>query len=131
MEGKFERPNASGYRALDLTSGEAQLCGRILADLGVEVIQVEKPGGDDERNRGPFYKNEIHPEKSLWGFFLNANKKGITLNLDSKDGIAIFKKLAKDVDFILESSPTRVYGYVGVGLSGIGVDSVPGLLLYP
>jgi benzylsuccinate CoA-transferase BbsE subunit len=93
-----------GYRALDLTSGEAQLCGRILADLGAEVIQMEKPGGDDGRNRGPFYKNEIHPEKSLWQFFLNANKKGITLNLDRKDGIAIFKKLAGNVDFILESS---------------------------
>jgi benzylsuccinate CoA-transferase BbsE subunit len=103
-----------GYRALDLTSGKAQLCGRILADLGVEVIQVEKPGGDDGRNRGPFYKNEIHPEKSLWGFFLNANKKGITLNLDSKDGSAIFKKLAVDVDFILESSPPGYMARLGL-----------------
>ncbi len=94
-----------GYRALDLTTGEAQLCGRILADLGVEVIQVEKPCGDKRRNRGPFYKSEIHPEKSLWGFFLNANKKGVTLNIESKDGVALFKKLVKDVDFILESYP--------------------------
>ena len=103
-----------GYRALDLTSGEAQLCGRILADLGAEVIKVEKPGGDDGRNRGPFYKNEIHPEKSLWGFFLNANKKGITLNLDSNDGIAIFKKLAEGVDFILESYPPGYMARVGL-----------------
>jgi crotonobetainyl-CoA:carnitine CoA-transferase CaiB-like acyl-CoA transferase len=94
-----------GYRALDLTSGEAQLCGRILADLGAEVIQVEKPGGEDWRNRGPFYRDEIHPEKGLWGLFLNANKKGITLNLESKDGIEIFKRLAEKVDFVLESSP--------------------------
>ena len=62
---------------------------------------MEKPGGDDGRNHGPFYNNEIHPEKSLWEFFLNANKKGITLNLESKDGIEIFKKLAKKVDFVL------------------------------
>ena len=103
-----------GYRALDLTSGEAQLCGRILADLGVEVIQVEKPGGDDWRNRGPFYKDEIHPEKSLWGFFLNANKKGITLNLESKDGIEIFKKLAENVDFVLESSPPGYMAALGL-----------------
>ncbi|MEJ2366305.1 MAG: CoA transferase, partial [Deltaproteobacteria bacterium] len=97
-----------------MTSDEAQLCGRILADLGVEVIRVEKPGGDDGRNRGPFYKNEIHPEKSLWGFFLNANKKGITLNLDSKDGIAIFKKLVRDADFILESSPPGYMATLGL-----------------
>jgi benzylsuccinate CoA-transferase BbsE subunit len=103
-----------GYRALDLTGGEAQLGGRILADLGVEVIRVEKPGGADARNRGPFYKSGIHPEKSLWGFFLSANKKGITLNLDSKDGIAIFKKLAKDVDFILESSSPGYMATLGL-----------------
>jgi crotonobetainyl-CoA:carnitine CoA-transferase CaiB-like acyl-CoA transferase len=94
-----------GYRALDLTSGEAQLCGRILSDLGVEVIQVEKPGGDERRHRGPFFKNETHPEKGLWGFFLNANKKGITLNLGSKDGLGIFKDLVEISDFVLESFP--------------------------
>ncbi|MFC1986888.1 CaiB/BaiF CoA transferase family protein, partial [Chloroflexota bacterium] len=101
----MSRQMLQGYRALDLTDNEAQLCGRILADLGVDVIRIEKPGGDSSRNIGPFYEDVIHPEKSLWWYFLNANKKGITLNLENQDGVELLKRLAKDADFIIESFP--------------------------
>ena len=103
------------YRILDLTDGEAQLCGRILADLGADVIRVEKPGGDPSRHTGPFYKDIIDPEKGLWWFVLNANKRGITLNLESQDGRELFKKLVKDADFVIESFPP---GY----LANLGLD---------
>ncbi|MFC1991042.1 CaiB/BaiF CoA transferase family protein [Chloroflexota bacterium] len=94
-----------GYRALDLADGEAQLCGRILSDFGVDVIRVEKPGGDSSRNIGPFYQDSIHPEKSLWWYVLNANKRGITLDLETEDGCRLFKRLVKDADFVIESYP--------------------------
>jgi crotonobetainyl-CoA:carnitine CoA-transferase CaiB-like acyl-CoA transferase len=103
------------YRALDLTDGEAQLCGRLLGDMGIDVIRVEKPGGDSSRNTGPFYKDSIHPEKNLWWFILNANKRGITLNLESREGQQICKKLIKNTDFIIESYPP---GY----MTGLGLD---------
>ncbi len=65
----------SGYRALDLTDEKGFLCGKILADLGVDVIKVERPGGDHSRNLGPFYHDEPGPEKSLLWWAFNTSKR--------------------------------------------------------
>ena len=73
----------SHLRALDLTDEKGFLCGKILADLGVDVIKVERPGGDPSRKIGPYYKDIIDPEKSLYWFAYNSNKKGITLNIEA------------------------------------------------
>ena len=81
-----------GFRALDLTDAKGFLCGRILGDLGADVIKVEPPGGEPSRRISPFYKDIPDPEKSLYWFAYNANKRGITLNIASEDGREIFKK---------------------------------------
>ena len=93
----------SNCRVLDLTDEKGFLCGKILADLGADVIKVEKPGGDSARNRGPFWHDIPDPEKSLYWFAYNNNKRGITLNIAESEGQDIFKALAKNADFILES----------------------------
>lgn len=93
------------FRALDLTDEKGFLCGRILGDLGVDVIKVEPPGGDPSRRIGPFYKDIPDPEKSLYWFAFNANKRGITLNLECTGGKEIFKTLVKKVDVVIESFP--------------------------
>jgi crotonobetainyl-CoA:carnitine CoA-transferase CaiB-like acyl-CoA transferase len=90
-------------RALDLSNENGFLCGKILADLGVDVIKVEKPGGDDSRHLGPFWKDIPEPEKSLYWFAYNSNKRGITLNIACKDGHRIFRELVKKTDFVIES----------------------------
>jgi benzylsuccinate CoA-transferase BbsE subunit len=95
----------SGYRALDLTDRKGFFCGKILAELGVDVIKIEKPGGDPARNVGPFYKDDINPEKSLYWFAYNESKRGITLNIEVPKGQEIFKKLAETADFVIESFP--------------------------
>ena len=92
-----------GCRALDLTDEKGFLCGKILADLGVDVIKVEKPGGDPSRRLGPFWHDEADPEKSLYWFAYNNNKRGITLDIETNDGKQIFKELVKKSDFIIES----------------------------
>ncbi len=109
----------SHYRALDLTDEKGMMCGKILADLGMEVIKVEPPGGDPARNIGPFYHHQPHPEKSLFWFFLNLNKRGITLNLDTEDGRQIFKRLAQKVDLIIESFPVGFLGRLGLSYSDL------------
>lgn len=91
------------YRVLDLADERGLLCGKILADLGADVIKIEKPGGDPARNIGPFYHDIPHPEKSLFWFAFNTNKRGTTLNLETADGKDIFKRLVKGADIIVES----------------------------
>ena len=105
----------SGYRALDLSEGGTMIGGQMLGDIGVDIIKVEPPGGSPSRNHGPFYKDRPDPRCSLFWFAYNAGKKSITLNLQTADGQAIFKKLNRNVDFVIESfSP----GY----LDGLGLD---------
>jgi len=91
------------YRILDLTDEKGLLCGKILGDLGADVIKVEKPGGDAARNIGPFYKDIPHPEKSLYWFAYNLNKRSITLDIEKADGVEVFKQLAKKADIVIES----------------------------
>ncbi|MFC1986726.1 CoA transferase, partial [Chloroflexota bacterium] len=70
----------SPYRVLDLTDDKGLYCGKLFGDLGADVIKVERPGGDPARSIGPFYHDEYDPEKSLFWFAFNANKRGITLD---------------------------------------------------
>ena len=67
-------------RALDLTDEKGFLCGKILADLGTDVIKIEKPGGDNSREIGPFWHDISDSEKSLYWLAYNSNKRGITLS---------------------------------------------------
>lgn len=91
------------YRALELGDEKGLLCGKLLADLGMDVIKLEPPGGDKVRNFGPFYHDIPDSEKSLFWFAYNNNKRGITLNLESVTGRMLFKKLVKKVDVVIES----------------------------
>ncbi len=95
----------SPYRVLDLADETSYLCGKVLGDLGADVIKVEPPGGDPGRSLGPFYHDEPHPEKSLFWFAYNNNKRGITLNLETSDGQEIFKRLVKTADIVIETFP--------------------------
>jgi benzylsuccinate CoA-transferase BbsE subunit len=106
-------------RALDLTGVEGFLCGKILADLGAEVIKVERPGGDPSRDNGPFYHKIRHPEKSLYWFAYNLNKKGITLDIETAEGQQIFKRLVEGADFVIESFPPGYMDGLGLGYADL------------
>jgi crotonobetainyl-CoA:carnitine CoA-transferase CaiB-like acyl-CoA transferase len=93
----------SPYRVLDLTDDRGLLCGKILADLGADVLQIEPPGGSPARDIGPFYGDDPRPEKSLFWWAYAANKRSITLNLEQIDGRALLKKLVAEADFLIES----------------------------
>ncbi|UCG82220.1 MAG: CoA transferase [Dehalococcoidia bacterium] len=103
------------YRVLDLTDEKGVFCGKLLGDLGADVIKVEPPGGDKIRAKGPFHENDVHPEKSLYFLYYNTSKGSITLNLEHADGRAIFKRLIESADALVESFPV---GY----MSGLGLD---------
>lgn len=103
------------FKVLDLTTEEGWLCGKILGDLGADVIKIEPPGGDAGRRRGPFYKRAPEPEKSLFWFGLNTNKRGITLDVESSEGREILGRLVEKSDCVLESFPPG-------RMQGLGLD---------
>ena len=98
----------------DFVSGP--YCAKLLADLGAEVIKIERPGvGDEARSRGPFLDDVPHSERSGLFLYLNTNKLGITLNLDSAAGKVIFKRLIAGADILIEDRPPGEMKELGVG----------------
>src|SRR4030067_796936 len=95
----------SPYRVLDLTDEKGLLCGKLLGDLGADVIKVERQGGDPARMIGPFYHDETDPEKSLFWWAFNTSKRGITLDIETASGRETFRRLVKSADFVIESFP--------------------------
>ena len=93
------------YRVLDLTDESGFLCGKILADLGADVIKIEAPGGDAARMLGPFPGDKPDRNKSLYWIAYNVGKLGITLNLESARGRELLRKLALRADFLIETFP--------------------------
>jgi len=104
-----------GMRVLDLTDEKGYLAGKMLADLGAEVIKIEEPGGSPGRSTGPFYRDVPDGERSLFWFAYNTNKKSITLNLETADGREVFKRLVEKADVVIESFPPGYLTELGIG----------------
>ena len=102
-----------GIRVLEMAQIMAgPTCGLLLADLGAEVIKIEKtPAGDDTRN---FLPPDINGEAAAF-MMMNRNKKGIALNLKDKDGIKIFKEMVKNSDVVLENFRKGTLEKLGIG----------------
>lgn len=105
------------YQLLDslhvLELGEfisAPYCGKLLADMGAHVTKVERPGkGDRARRYGPFLNDEPHPERSGLFLYLNACKKGVTLNLETPTGRGILRDMVAKADVLVHNfSPTEM-----------------------
>jgi len=115
------------YRILDLTEDGYMIGGRILADLGAGVIKIEPPGGSRSRI-APFYKDIPDPEKSLYWFAYNLNKRGITLNIDKPEGRALFKQLVQKADAIIESFDVGYLSSIGLGYADL-IKIKPNIIL--
>ena len=118
----------SPYRVLDLTDEKAWLCGKLLGDMGADVIKVEPPGGDPGRLIGPFAGETSDPEKSLNWWAYNNSKRGITLDLDSATGRETFLRLVSGSDILLESFPPGHLERLGLGYKTLE-EANPGLIM--
>jgi crotonobetainyl-CoA:carnitine CoA-transferase CaiB-like acyl-CoA transferase len=109
----------SGYRVLDLTEDGCQICGKVLGDMGADVIKVEPPGGSPTRKKGPFYHDDVHPEKSLFWMACNTSKRGITLDIEKTEGAALFKNLLTTADIVVENFPPGHMEHLGLGYADL------------
>ena len=93
--GEGNRKALDGIKVLDWSQLVAgPYCAKLLADLGAEVIKIEKPViGDEARHTGPFLRDEPHIEKSLLFLYLNTNKLGVTLDIKDPTGRDRFLEL--------------------------------------
>jgi crotonobetainyl-CoA:carnitine CoA-transferase CaiB-like acyl-CoA transferase len=110
----------SHIRVLDLSRIMAgPWAGQILADLGADVVKVERPGaGDDTRGWGPpFLKDKSGRDTTDAGYFLavNRGKRSIAINLADKDGQRIVRALAARADIVLEHFKTGTLEKFGLG----------------
>jgi len=133
----------SGIRVLDLTRVLAgPYCTMFLGDLGAEVVKVEQPGvGDDTRGWGPPFSGG----ESAYFLCINRNKKSITVDFKSKEGVALIRQLSERADVLIENFRPGAMDRLGLGekelraanpkliyasLSGFGADGpmsdVPG-----
>src|ERR1700758_4577814 len=77
---------------------------KLMADMGAEVIKLERPGnGDRARTRGPFPGRSPHPEKSGLFLYLNANKYGVSVDITKPDGMLLLERLVAQADVLIHN----------------------------
>ena len=110
----------TGIKVVELaTMVSGPYCGKLLADMGADVIKIEPPEGDPSRQCGPFPKRGPHPEHSALFLYNNTSKRGITLNLDKPEGLDAFKRLLKWADVLIDNHPTQYLEDLGLGWEAI------------
>ncbi|MBW1787186.1 MAG: CoA transferase [Deltaproteobacteria bacterium] len=116
------------YRVLDLSNHRGQFCGKILGDLGADILKIEPPGGDKARSFGPFIGDDPHPEKSLYWIAHNTNKRGITLDIGTGRGKALLLDMVKGAKFLIESHLPERSDELGLSFEALS-DVNPSLIM--
>jgi benzylsuccinate CoA-transferase BbsE subunit len=115
----FDERALDGLRVLDLTDESAHLVGRILADLGADVLKLEPPGGDAARGRGPFIGGEPHPDCGVQWIAANLGKRSMVLDLERPDGVERLRALARQADVLIESGRPGELDAHGLGYAAL------------
>lgn len=117
-------PPLTGIRVVEIASDHAAFAGKLLGDLGADVIVVEPPGGHASRGYEPFVtepatrdepRDEPLAERSLWWWYYNTSKRGVVLDLEQPADATTFRNLVATADVVLEGE--RV-----VRLAELGID---------
>ncbi len=109
----------SGRRVLELADEKGVYCGKLFADMGAEVIKIERPGGDAIRLIPPFWRGAPHPETGLFFLYTNTNKKSVTLDLETPEGRDSLLRLIPTVDLVIETLPPGRMAELGLGYDAL------------
>lgn len=116
------------YRVLDLADEKGLFCGKLLSDLGADVIKIERPQGDPAREIGPFVDDVPGPERSLFWFAFNTGKRSVTLDIEQAEDRQVLIRLIKTADFLVESFPPGYMESLGLGYEALEAIN-PGLIM--
>lgn len=108
-----------GLRIIEFTDFTGAYCGRLLADLGAEVIKVEPPEGGHQRHTPPFFSKLPAPDNSIAFWVHNTSKKSVVLDLDSPSGQDAARQLILTADAVIEDNPVGWMAARGLGYEAI------------
>ena len=111
----------SPYRVVELSSERTEFCGKILRDLGADVITVEPLDGSDARRFGPYANDTPGLETSLAWWAHNRDKRSLALDVRTDAGRDILARLLNDADFLIEGVDPGAPGRPGAGRRDAGV----------
>ncbi|HEX5369135.1 MAG TPA: CoA transferase, partial [Dehalococcoidia bacterium] len=108
-----------GISVLDLSNSRAELAGRLLADLGADVMKVEPPGGVDSRRRAPFDERAGSDGASLYWHAVGAGKQSVVLDLEDAAARDTLRELARRADILVESFDPGTMQAWGLGYEAL------------
>jgi benzylsuccinate CoA-transferase BbsE subunit len=112
-----------GVRVVEFTDEIGAYCGRLLADLGADVVKVEPPGGGMLRGTPPFVERRGEgPDSSLAFSVLNTSKRSIVLDLEDEADRATARSLTLNADIVLDDFPPRYLDERGLGFEALAAE---------
>ena len=118
----------SGLKVIEICDEMGEWAGKLFADMGAEVVKVEPPGGVRTRTYGPFLDDEPGPERSLWFWHYNTNKRSVVADLDEAGARAAIKGLMAAADVVIEDQrPGRM---AALGLDWADLQPLNPRLIY-
>lgn len=117
----------AGYRVLDFADEKGQLCARVLAELGADVIKVEPRDGDPTRLNGPFFKGEPGPNTSLYWWAMNGSKRSVTCELRLDAGRDLARRLIEKADIVVETCAPGTAAALGLDHASVSATN-PGAI---
>jgi crotonobetainyl-CoA:carnitine CoA-transferase CaiB-like acyl-CoA transferase len=111
---------------VELCDERGQMAGKLLGDMGADVVKVEPPGGEASRRYGPFAGEGEDPDRSLYFWSFNTSKRSLVVDIDHPRGLNIARALMEKADVVLETYAPgdlqrRSLGYEHVSACNPGV----------
>ena len=104
----------AGLRVVELAREPIAWAGKLLADMGADVILVEPPGGDPSRRHPPFLDDQPGPDRSLYWWHYHTSKRGVVIDLDDEAGRVRFRALIAAADVLVEAEPRHRLATLGL-----------------
>ena len=110
-------------RVVEFCDELGQLAGKLLADMGADVVKVESPEGSRARAVGPFVDDQPGTNRSLNFWYYNTNKRSVLVDLKTAEGAEQWRNLIAKADIVIEDGPPRWLDELHLGYSELGTQN--------